>query len=278
MHKSPPNESQSLFHSKRRLPGSSESGSRRLETIDRAEAEETEKDVLTGKVLIVQADRLGSGSMRSSIQGVYSDVEVVIARSGSVAISLIENSSFEFVVLSFGSADLIWLDHLPTILKALGSTPVLVVSGRHAPRTFRTLQKIRSVSIFDPVTEGPMDLQLAMRSIINGRRYMSPSVREVMQDPREVKPELLLSLTEEKILSVIGDGCDDDEASLRLSLTPATVATHRKNIMKKLGLHHRGELVRFALKHGYVTRTLDGSLRPGIIVALSQMLAVDGFA
>jgi DNA-binding NarL/FixJ family response regulator len=248
---------------------------RKPDLLEDAGSEGTEKKALTGKVLIVQADRLGSGDMRKAVHDVFPDVQVSVVRSGSAAVSAVQDGQFHFAILGFSTADLVWLDDLPGVLKALGSTPAMIISGRHAPRTFRVLSKFRSVSIFDPVSQGPRDLRLAMEAMIEGRRYLSPSIQEVMRDGREMKPELLLSRAEEKILSVIGEGIGNEEAALRLSLTVATLQTHRKNIMRKLDVHSSGELVQIAIKHGYVTRTLDGSLRAGIIMILSQMIPGD---
>ncbi len=42
-----------------------------------------------------------------------------------------------------------------------------------------------------------------------------------------------------------------------------TVKTHRKRIMAKLGLHQQGELMLYALRHGYVLVTDTGVLYPG---------------
>jgi len=52
-----------------------------------------------------------------------------------------------------------------------------------------------------------------------------------------------LTEREQVVLSVVGDGSDDDQAAARLGMAPNTVATHRKAIMRKLGLHHKGELI-----------------------------------
>lgn len=229
------------------------------------------KKAVVESVLIVQADRLGSGNMRSAIQDVFPDARVTIVRSGPDAVAAAQENHHQLAVLGLSAADLVWMGKLPQILSSLKNTPVLVISGRHAPRTFRMLNKLHNISIFDPVTQGPMDLRAAMNSIARGHRFMSPSVQDLLRDHREVKPELLLSATEERVLSVIGDGADDEEASRRLALTLTTLATHRRNIMKKLDLHHRGALVRFAVRHGYVIRTIDGSLVPGLIAILSQV-------
>lgn len=50
----------------------------------------------------------------------------------------------------------------------------------------------------------------------------------------------------------IGDGSDDQQAAERLRLSPYTVNTHRKAIMAKLKLHHKGQLMLYALQNGYI--------------------------
>ncbi len=65
------------------------------------------------------------------------------------------------------------------------------------------------------------------------------------------------------VLSVIGDGSDDQTAAERLKISPHTVNTHRKSIMAKLGLRHKGELVVYAMRHGYVNVTPKGVTHPG---------------
>jgi hypothetical protein len=49
----------------------------------------------------------------------------------------------------------------------------------------------------------------------------------------------------------------------RLGLSPHTVNTHRKAIMGKLGLHHKGQVMLYALQQGYVQVTPTGVCHPG---------------
>ena len=65
------------------------------------------------------------------------------------------------------------------------------------------------------------------------------------------------------MLSVIGDGCDDLAAAGQLGLSPATISTVRRALHRKLGVQHRGELVRMAAQKGYVRFTPAGVERPG---------------
>jgi hypothetical protein len=65
------------------------------------------------------------------------------------------------------------------------------------------------------------------------------------------------------VLSVIGDGSDDQQAGEKLAISRHTVNTHRKTIMGKLGLHHKGQLMLYALQQGYVLVTPTGVYYPG---------------
>ncbi|MGA2164837.1 MAG: LuxR C-terminal-related transcriptional regulator, partial [Solirubrobacteraceae bacterium] len=60
-----------------------------------------------------------------------------------------------------------------------------------------------------------------------------------------------LSDWERAILSLIGQGLNDDEIGERLNLSPRTVQTHRSNILRKLDLKGTPKLIAFAIEHGF---------------------------
>lgn len=57
---------------------------------------------------------------------------------------------------------------------------------------------------------------------------------------------------EREVLKLIAEGRSAQEIADLLVLSVATVQTHRAHLMAKLGLHTRTELVKYALKHGYI--------------------------
>lgn len=59
-----------------------------------------------------------------------------------------------------------------------------------------------------------------------------------------------LSAREGEVLSGVASGFTNEELSGQLHLSVRTVESHRANIMGKLGLHSRADLVRYALDHG----------------------------
>ena len=52
------------------------------------------------------------------------------------------------------------------------------------------------------------------------------------------------------MLGYTAEGFSSAEIGKKLFISPKTVDTYRSRIMEKLGLHHRSELVRFALQQG----------------------------
>ncbi len=59
-----------------------------------------------------------------------------------------------------------------------------------------------------------------------------------------------LSSREQEVLALTAEGFSSREIGKKLFISPKTVDTYRARIMEKLGLNHRSELVRFALRVG----------------------------
>ena len=57
---------------------------------------------------------------------------------------------------------------------------------------------------------------------------------------------------EQEVLTFLAEGKSNDEIAEALVISPKTVARHRENIMHKLNLHSRAELVRYAIRKGII--------------------------
>ncbi|MBY0485888.1 MAG: response regulator transcription factor [Flavobacteriaceae bacterium] len=65
------------------------------------------------------------------------------------------------------------------------------------------------------------------------------------------KEEIVLSTREKEILRLIGDGKTSQEIADLLFIGKSTVDTHRKNILKKINIHGKTDLIRFAVERKY---------------------------
>jgi two-component system response regulator NreC len=92
--------------------------------------------------------------------------------------------------------------------------------------------------------------------VARGEVYLPPkATRLLLQQYRNVTPDSGqnlqdLSAREREVMALTAEGFSSREIGEKLFISPKTVDTYRARIMEKLGLNHRSELVRFALKTG----------------------------
>ena len=63
----------------------------------------------------------------------------------------------------------------------------------------------------------------------------------------------ILSKRERQVLELVGEGLNNHDIGNKLELSPKTIARHRERIMKKLNMHSRTELVKFAIRTGLIS-------------------------
>lgn len=104
----------------------------------------------------------------------------------------------------------------------------------------------------------------AIRAVAQGETYLDPSVTQKMVDslrsrnPRAVIANML-SAREQEIATLIALGHTNKEIANALDITVKTVETHKANIMAKLELTSRAELVRLALMQGWLEEPIRSS-------------------
>jgi two-component system response regulator NreC len=116
------------------------------------------------------------------------------------------------------------------------------------------------VSGYVPKRAAPEELITAIRTAAGGEVYLYPTLAKLLvkdyldQDDQDRKTRTLNGLTprEQEVLSHLAEGQSNAEIGVSLSISPKTVARHRENIMRKLNLHSRTELVRYAIRKGII--------------------------
>lgn len=105
------------------------------------------------------------------------------------------------------------------------------------------------------------ELVFAVRETLAGRRYLSPPLSEraieayVASGPAGgVKPYESLTPREREVLHLTAQGHTSSDIARLLSISARTAEAHRANLMRKLGLRNKADLVRYAVKSGVVSR------------------------
>lgn len=105
------------------------------------------------------------------------------------------------------------------------------------------------------------DLIRAVEAVAAGKSFLSPAVATVMLDDyvRHLADKgiadryELLSEREREIFQLVAEGHSNKEIADLLSISPATVETHRAHIFGKLDVHNTAELVLYAVRRGVIS-------------------------
>jgi DNA-binding NarL/FixJ family response regulator len=106
------------------------------------------------------------------------------------------------------------------------------------------------------------ELLLAMKSVLQDKRYLSPDISARIVDgylngrgaDEPDTPWKSLTPREKQVLKLVAEAYKNKEIADFLCISVKTVAKHRSNIMAKLDLHSASELTAYAMKRGLVER------------------------
>lgn len=212
------------------------------------------------RIVVLKADRLYADLISRQIKEVWRNATVLVFQLGFDALEAIQAEPPDLFVTGVKIDDMDGLEHLEPFIET--RLPILVLTSRRDARTFALIRSVRYDGIYDGHAEGLENLPAALQQVIQRRLYVSPTMVEHLKAPKNITLDALTE-KEQVVLSVIGDGSDDLQAAQRLGISPHTVNTHRKSIMAKLRLHHKGQLIVHALQQGYVWVTPNGISYPG---------------
>ena len=114
------------------------------------------------------------------------------------------------------------------------------------------------------------ELGAAIQAVAHGQVYLQPALaRWLLEDYQRLSKDAalrelqspaeadvvgldVLSARERQVLELVAQGLNNHEIGARLELSPKTIARHRERIMRKLNMHSRTELVKFAIRTGLI--------------------------
>ncbi len=188
------------------------------------------------KIAIVESNTLAALGLKQLLQGVMPIAQVEMFGS----MSELEANHPETFVHYFVAMNIV-LEHRSFFMAHKRKTIVLTTSGDAA----RQLQDFHCICTAVPEKQLVRNfIALQQHAHANGKN-MSPAVRDIHE-------QRLLSDREAEVMVLIVKGYINKEIADQLHIGLATVITHRKNIMEKLGIKSVSALTIYAVIHGYV--------------------------
>ena len=177
------------------------------------------------------------------------------AASGLEAIKLVRANKYDVVVLDISMPDKNGVDTLHDLKHVAPDLPVLILSG-YAEAQY-ALNLIRSGCKGYLSKDADSDeIIKAIRTIANGKRYISAELAELMSEqlshPSEKQLHETLSDREFQVFLKLASGLSPTEIGVELNISVKTVSTYRTRILEKMSLKTNADLTYYAIKNGLI--------------------------
>ncbi len=217
----------------------------------------------TNKVLLADDHTLVRAGIKSLLKNIPGFEVVAEADNGRDALKLADEYRPDLVLLDIAMSELNGLEVASRLDKEHPESKVIILS-MHSSEEY-VLQALRAgASGYLLKDAAPTELEIALRAVMRGETYLSPSIsKHVVDDylrrvsnkksdiPEEPGLQELTSRQRE-ILQLIAEGNSTKEIAQKLILSVKTIESHRVQLMERLNIHDIAGLVRYAIRMGII--------------------------
>ena len=171
------------------------------------------------------------------------------AATGGEALALAAQLRPDVLVLDIGLPDVDGIEVARTVKRSLPGVRLLALSV-HGERRF--VQQMLEAGADGYVVKAAAlgELVQAIHVVAQGNVYLSPEITRAALRGEAAGEGAALGARERQVLALLAEGKRSAEIAAGLHISPATVEVHRRNIMRKLGLHTIAELTKYAIREG----------------------------
>ena len=212
------------------------------------------------KVLIVDDHTLVRDGIRALL-ALVADVKVVgEAANGKEALEKVKKLAPDVVLMDLAMPIMSGLESTRRIRKRFPGTKVLALT-QYEDREYIVPTIEAGARGFVSKTAAFSELASAIQAVYQGGSFLSPIaaaavVEECQQKiATEGETDSYQNLTdrEREMLKLVAEGYTAREIADMLVISLRTVETHKTNLMKKLNIHNKADLIRFAIRKGIIT-------------------------
>lgn len=213
---------------------------------------------MTIRLLLVDDHAVVRSGLRMLLEH-EADIEIV-GEAGTVQQTLEQVARLKpnLILMDIGLPDGSGIEATQTIKQTWPDVAVVALTIHEDEEYFFPMLQA-GASGYVPKRAAPEELLTAVRTAARGEIYLYPTlakllVRDYLTGNQAVDPATLNELTEreQEVLAYLAEGSSNPEIAEALFISPKTVARHRENIMSKLNLHSRSELVKYAIRKGII--------------------------
>ena len=208
------------------------------------------------RILLADDHKITREGLRSLLDN-QQDMEVVAeAEDGRTAVSLVREVVPSVVIMDVSMPDLNGVEATRQIIAQFPDVKIIALS-MHSDTLFVTEMLKSGASGYLRKDCAFEELAAAIRVVVAGKTYLSPSVSGVVVDDylhrlskADFSDSEVLTDREREVLQLLAEGKSTKQIALKLHISVKTVETHRRQIMNKLDIHTVAELTKYAIRKG----------------------------
>jgi len=208
------------------------------------------------RLLIVDDHTLFRESLRGHLN-TYENIDVVgEAGDGLEAISKTMELQPDIVLMDFAMPNLNGLQATLRIKKNNPAVKIIILTMYETgPHIYQILRAGASGYILKKAPT--QELVSAIQAVFQGDAFLCPSVakqvlEQYLEHAEEREEPQGLTMRELELINLIAEGKTNKEMAHLLGISIHTIQAHRLNLMKKLDVHDSTQLVRYAIRRGFV--------------------------
>ncbi|MDD5175345.1 MAG: response regulator transcription factor [Sterolibacterium sp.] len=208
------------------------------------------------RILLADDHQLFRDALKSMLKNTANLEVVAETGNGNDVVDLARETSPDIVCMDIGMPG---MNGIETTRRLHASCPGIKVIALSAFSSRQYVEDMMSAGASAYVTKAGAaeELLRAIEAVQNNRSYYCPDVARVLVadlsgSNGKIKLAVQLSARERQVLKLVAEGCTSPQISTELHIAETTVDVHRRNIMRKLGLHNVAELTRYAIHNGLI--------------------------
>jgi two-component system response regulator NreC len=183
------------------------------------------------------------------------------ASTGAQALELAGQTNPDVIIMDITLPDISGIEATRRLKKIHPEIAIVALTIHEDEQYFFEMLQA-GASGYVPKRAAPDALIAAIQAANADDIYLYPSLAKTLVSdyltrahnaPDDSPLETPLTQREQEVLELLAEDLSNEEIAERLVISKHTVARHRENLMRKLGLHSRSELVKYAIRKGLIS-------------------------
>ena len=215
----------------------------------------------TCKIGIIENYALFSPGIKAGLEAIVRNKVVAVAKNVDDLTKQLKGEVPDIILIDTLNCHDAGINGVKNVVKIFPGVPLLLITSHEFSECFKDYIDFGAKG-FVYADDSPEELTRAIQVLCSGKEFFKEYVirywidaesKSVKKSKERKTRKNQLTGREIEVLKLFCDGFTYSEIGKKLFISPRTVETHKKNILKKLKLESKAEMIKYATRNNYTT-------------------------